>query len=138
MSMKVQPFVQNEQQMSKEMKNVYNLKMFIWTTANGLGLLPFRVDKETHQLSFKWLSTQTLLSLLRLLFFNSLLTILPVVLFYLHYKEEWGSDKPGWMKRGNGTISTAEVTFYGEYLCNYSYYILSQLQNVRANLKLVV
>ena len=139
--MKVQPFDQkkiSQKQTQKETKKVLYLKIFIWKTANVLGLAPFKIDKETHLLSFKWFSTKTALSLLRLVLFNSVLTILPVVLFLLNYKEEWGEDKPSWMGGdGNETsISTQEVVTYGEYVCNYSYYILSQLQKVRATIKL--
>ena len=121
----------SQKQTSKETKKVLYLKIFVWMTANGLGLVPFKVGKQNHLLSFKWLSTKTVLSLLRLVLFNSVLTILPAVLFFLNYKDEWGSDRPSWMGDGNGTISTQEVVTYGEYVCNYSYYILSQLQNVR-------
>ena len=131
--MKVQPFEQAKQtpqQMTKEMKKVWRLKIFIWKAASGLGLFPFKIDKETSLFSFKWLSTTTLFSFVRLALFNIPLTFLPVLLFIVNYKEEWGSDSNAWMDRGNGTISTAEVVFYGEYVCNYSYYILSQLQNV--------
>ena len=139
--MKVQPFDQKEnsqKQTTKETKKVLYLKIFVWMTANGLGLVPFEMDKETHLLSFKWLSIKTFLSLLRLVLFNSVLTILPAVLFCLNYKDEWDSERVLWMGEGNGTISTQEVVTYGEYACNYSYYILSQLQNVRANLKLYI
>ena len=131
--MKVQPCEQKKQtpkQMTKEMKKVWHLKIFIWMAANGLGLFPFKIDKETSLFSFKWLSTTTLFSFVRLALFNIPLTFLPVVLFFINYNEEWGSDSNAWMDRGNGSISTAEVVYCGEYLCNYSYYILSQLQNV--------
>ena len=127
--MKVQPLEQKKQ-LTKEMKKVWHLKLFIWMTADFLGLFPLKIDKETFLFSFKWLSTKTLFSFLRLALFNIPLTILPVLLFLLNFKEEWGSGRPPWMDEGNGTISTQEVVFYGEYVCNYSYFILSQLQNV--------
>ena len=127
--MKVQPLEQKKQ-LTKEMKKVWHLKIFIWMTADFLGLFPLKIDKETFLFSFKWFSTKTLLSFLRLALFNIPLTILPAALFLLNFKEEWGSSRPPWMDEGNGTISTQEVVFYGEYVCNYSYFILSQLQNV--------
>ena len=127
--MKVQ-LREQKKHLTKEMKKVWHLKLFIWMTADFLGIFPLKIDKETFLFSFKWLSTKTLFSFLRLALFNIPLTILPVALFLLNFKEEWGSSRPPWMDEGNGTITTQEVVFYGEYVCNYSYYILSQLQNV--------
>ena len=125
--MKVQPVEQNEQ-IGKDMRKFKHLKVFIWMTANTLGLVPYTVDKDTFLFSFKWFSSKTIFSILRLALFNILLTILPAVLFFLNYKNEWGSDSPGWMATGNGTITTVEVVAYVEYVANYSYFILTRLQ----------
>ena len=125
--MKVQPVEQNEQ-IGKDMRKFKHLKVFIWMTANTLGLVPYTVDKDTFLFSFKWFSSKTIFSILRLALFNILLTILPAVLFFLNYKNEWGSGSPGWMARGNGTITTEEVVAYVEYVANYSYFILTRLQ----------
>ena len=123
--MKVHPI---GEQIQSQMGKVKYLKLFIWVTANILGFVPFNLDKEKGLFSFKWFSTKTIFSFLRLALFNTLLTVLPALLFFLNYKNEWGSDSPGWMTRGNGTISTEEVVTYVEYVANYSYFILPQLQ----------
>jgi len=46
-----------------------------------LGLFPFKMNKETGELSFRWISSETIWALIRLVATNAPFSFLPIVLF---------------------------------------------------------
>ena len=113
----------------------------VWSLAGFLGLLPFKYDKEIKHCSFKWFSPETIFSFVRLLLFNFPSTILPTILYFVYFNDEW-SDEPtnpfrmGKTDANNGTtnsssagLSSAEIVQTIDYFTNCSLFILSELQN---------
>ena len=110
--------------------------MLVWTVAGFLGLLPFKIDKETKECSFKWFSTETIFAFARLVLFNIPLSVLPCVLFLLNFNAEWGddddADKNQWGKNNEtGNLSSAELVQTIDYFSNFSLFFLSKLQKQR-------
>ena len=108
-------------------------KILVWTVAGFLGLLPFKIDKETKECSFKWFSTETIFAFARLVLFNVPLSVLPCVLFFLNFNAEWGgddTDKNQWAGKNNetGNLSSAELVQTIDYFSNFSLFFLSKLQ----------
>ena len=84
MNIQVSPVDQKaktEDKMRNESKTdqylVYGMHMFIFC----LGLSPYKINKETGEVFFRWFSCKTIWSLIRLVLFNSPFSFLPVVLF---------------------------------------------------------
>ena len=109
----------------------YGIGMF----ASFLGLLPFKIDRETWALSFRWISSETIWSLVRLVVFNSPLSFLPVILGVVFGPEELRSDEG---KSGNSTNQTiyVEPTVYlvvyaVEYISSYTFFILQRTAKKR-------
>ena len=126
-------------QKSKNTKLAYYFVILVWSVAGFLGLLPFKYDKETKHCSFKWFSPETIFSFVRLVLFNFPSTILPTILYFVYFNEEW-SDEPtnpfrmGKTDASNGTnsssagLSSAELVQTIDYFTNCSLFILSELQ----------
>ena len=119
-----------------------NFVTSVWTLAGFLGLLPFRVDKETKKCSFKWFSPVTVFSFIRLVLINFPFLILPAIFYFLYYADEWSGEEYGPYEGANGTngtngtnetssgLSTAEFVQVIDYFSNFSLFILSELQNM--------
>ena len=113
-----------------------NFVTSVWTLAGFLGLLPFRVDKETKKCSFKWFSPVTVFSFIRLVLINFPFLILPAIFYFLYYADEWSGEEYDPYQGANGTnetssgLSTAEFVQVIDYFSNFSLFILSELQNM--------
>ena len=146
---KVQPENHEGEFKPQESKNTKLADFFVisvWSLAGFLGLLPFKFDKETKNCSFKWISTETIFSFVRLVLFNFPFTVLPSIFFFLFINDEW-RDEPTdpfqWGKtNANGTnnnsssnrgLSSAELVQTIDYFTNYSLFILSKLQKQSAH-----
>ena len=94
------------------------------------GLFPFKKNKETWELSFRWISSETIWSLVRLVVFNSSLSFLPVILGVVYGPGEWSSQEGGLGNLTNQTISVAPtvylVVYAVEYISSYTYFILQR------------
>ena len=93
---KVEPSMDTDEeskaQRGKKSRYANVFAMSVWTVAGFLGLLPFKIDKETKECSFKWFSTETIFAFARLVLFNAPLSVLPCLLFLLNFNAEWGGD----------------------------------------------
>ena len=137
---KVEPSMDTDEeskaQRGKKSRYANVFAMLVWTVAAFLGLLPFKIDKETKEFSFKWFSTETIFAFARLVLFNVPLSILPCVLFLFNFNAEWGgeddADKNQWGKNNEtGTLSSAELVQTIDYFSNFSLFFLSKLQKQR-------
>ena len=105
----------------------------IHTLVFCLGFSPYKMKKETGEVSFKWLSFETIWSLIRLVIFNSPFSILPIVLMaFLGTGELEQEEMSGFSNDTSETSSTSTVTVYAavsmvEYISCYSYFILSRV-----------
>ena len=131
-------------QKSKNTKLAYYFVILVWSLAGFLGLLPFKYDKETKHCSFKWFSPETIFSFVRLVLFNFPSTILPTILYFVYFNEEWTDEPTNPFQGGktdanyNGTnnssgarLSSAELVQTIDYFTNCSLFILSKLQKHR-------
>ena len=132
---KVEPSIEGDEdskaQRGKKSSYANVFIMMVWTVAGFLGLLPFKIDKETKECSFKWFSTETISAFARLVLFNVPLSVLPCVLFFLNFNAEWGSDDADttqWGKNNEtGNLSSAELVQAIDYFSNFSLFFLSAL-----------
>ena len=104
----------------------YGIGMFV----GFFGLFPFKMDKETWELSFRWISSETIWSFVRLVVFNSPFSFLPVILGVVFGPEELRSDEG---KSGNATNQTIHVestvylvVYAVEYISSYTFFILQR------------
>ena len=67
------------------------IHMFVYC----LGLSPYKINWETGEVSFKWFSSETIWSLVRLVLFNSPFSFLPIVLFAFFGIAEWENQEWG-------------------------------------------
>ena len=133
---KVEPSMDTDEeskaQSGKKSRFANVFAMLVWTVAGFLGLLPFKIDKETKECSFKWFSTKTIFAFARLVLFNIPLSVLPCVLFLLNFNAEWGgddADENQWGKNNEtGNLSSAELVQTIDYFSNFSLFFLSKLQ----------
>ena len=123
---------ESKAQRGKKSRYANVFAMSVWTVAGFLGLLPFKIDKETKECSFKWFSTKTIFAFARLVLFNIPLSVLPCVLFLLNFNAEWGgddADENQWGKNNEtGNLSSAELVQTIDYFSNFSLFFLSKLQ----------
>ena len=99
----------------------------IHTLATCIGLNPYKIDKETGEVSFRWISRETLWSLIRLVVFNSPFSFLPVIFAALYAPAEWKPEERSGFATSNST-ATSTVYFAVcavEYISCYSYFVLS-------------
>ena len=126
---------ESKAQRGKKSRYANAFAMSVWTVAGFLGLLPFKIDKETKECSFKWFSTKTIFAFARLVLFNIPLSVLPCVLFLLNFNAEWGgddADENQWGKNNEtGNLSSAELVQTIDYFSNFSLFFLSKLQKQR-------
>ena len=126
---------ESKAQRGKKSRYANVFAMSVWTVAGFLGLLPFKIDKETKECSFKWFSTKTIFAFARLVLFNIPLSVLPCVLFFLNFNAEWGgddADENQWGKNNEtGNLSSAELVQTIDYFSNFSLFFLSKLQKQR-------
>ena len=143
---KVEPKEEHEGQFkaqkSKNTKLANYFVISVWSLAGFLGLLPFKYDKETKNCSFKWFSSETIFSFVRLVLFNFPSTILPTILYIVYFNNEWNDEPNNPFQGGktdaeNGTrsnssssarLSSAELVQTIDYFTNCSLFILSKLQ----------
>ena len=93
-----------------------------------LGIFPFDINKETGELSFKWFSLTTFLSLIRLLAFNFPFSVLPLLLITYFGPGEWSS---GEMEEITNTTLNSTPTVYlvvasVEYMSCFFYFVLQE------------
>ena len=123
---------ESKAQRGKKSRYANVFAMSVWTVAGFLGLLPFKIDKESKECSFKWFSTKTIFAFARLVLFNIPLSVLPCVLFLLNFNAEWGgddADENQWGKNNEtGNLSSAELVQTIDYFSNFSLFFLSKLQ----------
>ena len=131
--MKVSPLEQkmdSEKKMPNRSKADQYLATGIHTFVVCLGLIPYKIKKETGEISFKWFSCKTILSLIRLVIFNFPCSILPAF-FAFFGTEEWNQEeKSGSANSTIETVPTATVFLAVtavEYISSYSYFILSRV-----------
>ena len=93
--MKVAP-VDRKAKTEEEMKNGSKTGQYLFSAIHMfmycLGLSPYKFNKETGEVSFKWFSCETIWSLVRLVVFNSPFSFLPVVLFAIYGTDEWSNQ----------------------------------------------
>ena len=110
-TMKVAPVDQkakNEEKMKNRSKTGQYLQSGIHMFMYCLGLSPYKINKETGEVSFKWFSSETIWSFVRLIVFNSPFSFLPVVLFAYFGPDEW----VGMTASSNSTLNaTLNSTF---------------------------
>ena len=132
-TMKVSPLEQkmdSEKKMPNRSKADQYLATGIHTFVVCLGLIPYKIKKETGEISFKWFSCKTILSLTRLVIFNFPCSILPAF-FAFFGTEEWNQEEKS--ESANSTIETVPTatvflaSWCVEYISSFSYFILSRV-----------
>ena len=130
---------QAEAQEKKKRRLVDYFVISVWSLAGFFGLLPFKYDKETKTCSFKWVSTVTIFSFIRLVLFQFPSTALCSIFFLFYYNDEW-IDEPTDPFQGskaynaNGTnssgnrLSSSDLVQTIDYFTNYSLFILPELR----------
>ena len=131
--MKVSP-VDEKAKSEEKMKNGWKIDQYlafgIYIFMYSIGLNPYKINKETGEISFKWLSYETFWSLVRLVLFNSPFSFLPVVLASLFGRDELTKEELGRftnmtaMQASTGPVYA--VVFSIEYISTYSFFILSR------------
>ena len=108
--MKVAP-VDQKAKTEERMKNVSKIDQYLVSGIHVfmycLGLSPYKVNKETGEVSFKWFSCETFWSLVRLVVFNSPFSFLPVVFFVAFGRDEWSGVAE--VKEMNATLNSASA-----------------------------
>ena len=101
-----------------------------------IGLNPYKFNKETGEVSFKWISWETIWALARLIVFNAPFSFLPIILLLCFGAEEFkpteemSQPENTTSQDANATtqhISTSTVwlaVISIEYISCYSYFIL--------------
>ena len=129
-SMKVTPMRQKANKMNKYSKADQHFVFAIHTLTVCLGVSPFKFNKQTGEISFKWISCETIWSLVRLLVFNAPFSFLPVILMFFFGEGEWEPEERSRFVNvtsqhvSKSTVFMAVVTV--EYVSCYSYFILSR------------
>ena len=132
--MKVSPLEQkidSDEKMPNRSKTDWYVMVGIHTLVVCLGLGPYKIRKETGEISFKWFSFETISSLTRLVIFNSPFSILPTMLMAFFGPGEWNQEeKSGSANSTNETLPKTTVILAVaavEYISCYSYFILSRV-----------
>ena len=131
--MKVAP-VDQKGKTKEKMKNVSKTDQYLVSGFHMfmycLGLSPYKVNKETGEVSFKWFSCETIWSLVRLVVFNSPFSFLPLVLAGLFGTEEWKKEDLGGFSNVTDTQMSTTTVFLVvssvEYISTYSFFVLSR------------
>ena len=132
-TMKVAPVDQKAKNEEKRSKTGQYLQSGIHMFMYCLGLSPYKINKETGEVSFKWFSSETIWSLVRLIVFNSPFSFLPVVLFAYFGQDEW----VGMTASSNSTFNaTLNTTLNATSITNHKlpnalmYTILISIENI--------
>ena len=134
-AMKVSPSGQKrpfDKDMEISLKENRRLVFAFYTLAKCLGFSPYKQNKETRELSFKWISWETLLCLIRLVALNSPLSILPIVLVVFFGSGEWSEEEFKDLMQSDisnkSSLPAIPTVYIGvsvvEYLSYFSYFIL--------------
>ena len=129
--MKVSPAAKTK--VHEKMHNSSKINQYLqhgfWMLAYWFGIIPFKIDKETWALSFRWISSETFWSLVRLVVINAPFSFLPVILWGVYGPAEW--EKEGGF--ANVTSQTTSnwppvwfIVFAVEYISSYAYFILQR------------
>ena len=93
-----------------------------------VGLFPFKINKKTWALSFQWISSETIWSLVRLVVFNFPFSFLPIIMWGFYRPGEARTENPGFSNSTNGSTSTKPtvyvIVFAVEYVSFYTFFIL--------------
>ena len=100
-----------------------------------VGLSPFKMDMETWEFSFRWISSETFWSLVRLVLFNSPFSFLPIILCGVYGPKEWETDDLGISNFTNGSMSVSTAVFAVEYVSSYTYFILYRTAKIKRMVK---
>ena len=129
--MKVTPLEQkgiSDKKMTNCSKADQHFVFGIHTLTRFLGLSPYEMNKETGELSFRWISCETIWSLTRLIITNAPFSFLPIVLFACFGVEEWKPEETSQhanMTSGHVSTSPIFLAVLGvELISGYSYFIL--------------
>ena len=129
--MKVSPEAKTKvhEKMESSTKINQYLQQGFWMLAYWFGISPFKFDKETYAMSFRWISPETFWSLVRLVVINAPFSFLPVILWGVYGPAEW--EKEGGF--ANATSKTTSdwppvwfIVFAVEYISSYSYFVLQR------------
>ena len=129
--MKVSPAAKTKvhEKMHNSTKINQYLQQGFWMLAYWFGISPFKIDKETWALSFRWISSETFWSLVRLVVINAPFSYLPVILWGVYGPAEWEKEG-GFANATSQTISKAPtvwlIVFAVEYISSYAYFILQK------------
>ena len=97
--------------------------------AYWFGINPFKFDKETCSISFRWISSETFWSLVRLVVINAPFSYLPVILWGVYGPAEWEKEG-GFANATSQSISKAPtvwlIVFAVEYISSYAYFVLQR------------
>ena len=93
-----------------------------------VGLFPFKINKKTWALSFQWISSETIWSLVRLVVFNFPFSLLPFILWGFYGPGEAKTENWGFSNNTNGSMSMKPqvfvIVFAVEYVSSYTFFIL--------------
>ena len=131
--MKVVP-VDQKAKTKEKMKNYSKIDQYlafgIYTFVYCLGLNPYKINKETGEVSFRWFSWETIWSLIRLVTFNSPFSFLPVLLAGLFGRDEWEAEELGGLTNVTDVTEKTATVYVGvttvEYISTYSFFVLSR------------
>ena len=128
-TMKVTPVEQNSENKMQNRSRADQYFVFgMHILATFLGFIPYKMNMETGEVSFRWFSCKTLWSLTRLIITNSPFSFLPIVLFVIFGAGEWKPEERS--RHANMTsehVATSTVflgVLYVEFISCYSYFIL--------------
>ena len=138
--MKVAP-VETREGSGKIMQKYSKADQYLLTCIQGLvyffGLAPYKYNKETWEISFRWFSSTTIWTLIRLIIFNAPFSFLPMILWAIYgpgEQESADTEDNEDSKVANATNnSTASmpivywVVHVVEYVSCYSIFILQSV-----------
>ena len=129
--MKVSPAAKTKvhEKMHNSSKINQYLQYGFWMLAYWFGIIPFKIDKETWALSFRWISSETFWSLVRLVVINAPFSFLPVILWGVYGPAEWEKEG-GFANATSQALSMALpvwlIVFAVEYISSYAYFVLQR------------
>ena len=117
------------EKMNNSTKINQHLQQGFWMLAYWFGISPFKIDKETWALSFRWISSETFWSLVRLVVINAPFSYLPVILWGVYGPAEW-EEEGGFANATSQTTSVWPpvwfIVFAVEYISSYAYFVLQR------------
>ena len=127
--MKVVPLLKQkgnvEEKMKKRPKAGEYWMMAVQTFVIFIGLSPYKINKVTGEVSFRWISCETIWSLIRLVVVNAPFSFLPIILAAIYGSGEWDPEEiHGYVNNTNAAAPIYHVVISVEYISCYSYFIL--------------